>query len=439
MATPPSAGVVGDAFRGRRSFSMSGCNPNGRGENGSEKTVTTCAVRHGYMGYIGEFRYAPGVLTACGSKVVVQTNRGIEIGEQISLTCSGCENSINRQQMLDYVKNCEASEFLQPRAGRVLRQATPQDLQEEARIREDAKEKLARARGLAASMELEMKLVACEHLFGGERIVFHFMSEARVDFRDLVRDLAHEYHTRIEMHQVGARDEARLIADYEMCGRECCCKNFLKKLRPVTMRMAKLQKATLDPSKVSGRCGRLRCCLRYEYEGYDELNKKLPRVGTRVRTERGVATVKDRQLLTQLIMLVYDDRDQEEAVGVEEILERNLPRSASAELRPAGRKEPGAGRVEEGQRKTEQRPVGRPVAAGAPSDRTYARAENEDAPPDEVMAASPGETSAGEPDKAAADSGGDQPRSGRRRGRRGRRRRKQLPGGGSGEGGSSPG
>src|SRR5690606_17851123 len=121
-----------------------------------------------------------------------------------------------------------------------------------------AAHKLLFARKVAQNLALPMKFVTCEHLLGGERIIFHFMSEERVDFRELVRQLAQEYHTRIELHQVGARDEARLVADYEICGRECCCRNFLKKLRQVNMKMAKLQKATLDPTKVSGRCGRLR-------------------------------------------------------------------------------------------------------------------------------------------------------------------------------------
>jgi cell fate regulator YaaT (PSP1 superfamily) len=279
--------VLTDETRGSRSFSPSTCNPNGACGNGLEKIYPTCAVRYGYMNYIGEFRYAQGMLFGCGGKVVVQTSRGIEIGQQVSLTCGGCEKSIKRETMLNYVKN-SGPEFMQLKSGRILRAATGSDLEEERHINLEAAAKLRRAREVTVAQNLDMKFVACELLFGGERIIFHFMAEGRIDFRDLVRDLAHEFHTRIEMHQVGARDEARLVADYEICGRECCCKNFLKTLRPVTMRMAKLQKATLDPSKVSGRCGRLRCCLRYEHEGYEEMDKKLPRVGQRVRTDDSV-------------------------------------------------------------------------------------------------------------------------------------------------------
>lgn len=152
-----------------------------------------------------------------------------------------------------------------------------------------------------------MKPVAVEHLFGGDRIIFYFKSEKRVDFRRLVRRLAKEYQTRIEMRQVGARDEARLLADYERCGRACCCRAFLKVLAPVNMKMAKVQKATLDPAKISGRCGRLMCCLRYENSSYDELRKNLPPRNTVVETPEGPGIVVDRQILTQLVVVRLAD------------------------------------------------------------------------------------------------------------------------------------
>lgn len=431
MSSKPQLKSAPDPTCGARSFSPSFCNPDARCESGSERNHNTCAVHYGRMGYIGEFRYQPGVLSGCGSKVVIQTSRGIEIGERVSLTCSGCGNSISGQQMAEYVKNSSAPEFFQPKAGRILREATPQDLLEDAKIKEDASEKLRRARELVDRFDLQMKLIACEHLLGGERIIFHFMSDDRVDFRDLVRELAHEYHTRIEMHQVGARDEARLVADYEMCGRECCCRNFLKKLRPVTMRMAKLQKATLDPSKVSGRCGRLRCCLRYEYEGYDELNKNLPRAGARVRTERGIGTVKDRQILTQLVTIVYDDRDQEETVGIEQILERNLPRrppqpiSPGADSRPTTRTalRPARTRMQPAQKVEVESEVEQAVAP-APEDEFK----------EPAVRAAPKAAERQTEIKKAADGAREQqlPRRQRRRGRRGKRRGRPPDAGGSG-------
>ena len=169
-----------------------------------------------------------------------------------------------------------------------------------------------------------MKIITAEHLLGGERIIFYFGASGRIDFRDLVKNLAHRYRTRIEMRQVGSRDEARLVADYEICGRECCCRGFLKKLAPVNMKMAKLQKSTLDPSKVSGRCGRLRCCLRYEHVVYEDLIATLPRMGSRVETESGPGTVIDRQIITQLVR-VRTDAGAVEVVPLEAIKAFNLP------------------------------------------------------------------------------------------------------------------
>ena len=149
-------------------------------------------------------------------------------------------------------------EYLIRHAGKMVRPATAQDMMEKKRMQSDSAAKKRYCMETAERLGLKMTVVCVEHIFGGERIIFYFTAEGRVDFREMVRELAHEYQTRIELRQIGARDEARLLADYEICGRECCCKNCLKTLRPVNMKMAKLQKATLDPSKVSGRCGRLR-------------------------------------------------------------------------------------------------------------------------------------------------------------------------------------
>ena len=167
-------------------------------------------------------------------------------------------------------------------------------------------------------MNLDMKVVAAEHLFGGERIIYYFLADGRVDFRELVKRIAREYQTRIEMRQIGSRDEAKLVGDYETCGMECCCKKYLKILKPVNMRMAKLQKATLDPSKISGHCGRLKCCLRYEDETYQHLRQNLPKKNSRVSTPQGEGRVVDAQVLTQLV-IVQDDNGAEFAVPLEEV------------------------------------------------------------------------------------------------------------------------
>jgi len=168
-----------------------------------------------------------------------------------------------------------------------------------------------------------MKLVTVEHLLGGERIIFYFLAEHRVDFRELVHRLASQYHTRIEMRQVGARDEARLVGDYERCGQVCCCKEFLKGLQPVSMRMAKTQKATLDPSKISGRCGRLMCCLRYEDDCYRDLKKRLPHKNIWVRTDDLVGRVVATQILTQLVQVQLPNNSRV-VIANEDIIERNV-------------------------------------------------------------------------------------------------------------------
>jgi len=127
-----------------------------------------------------------------------------------------------------------------------------------------------------------MTLVDVEHILGGEKIVFYFMAEHRVDFRDLVKDLAREFHTRIELRQVGVRDKAKLLSDYEHCGRPLCCRSFLRELAPVSMRMAKTQHTTLDPGKISGCCGRLMCCLRFEEKTYKWLLSRMPRRNSKI-------------------------------------------------------------------------------------------------------------------------------------------------------------
>src|SRR5258706_10028958 len=181
-----------------------------------------------------------------------------------------------------------------------------------------------------------MKIVDAEHILGAERLTFFYLAEERVDFRDLLRALSAEHRVRIELRQVGARDEARLTADYEKCGQYCCCKNFLKVLKPVSMKSAKVQKATLDPLKISGRCGRLMCCLRYEDETYESLRKKLPRKKSRVGTPEGDGTVVDSQILTQLVLVSLDEpgpdgKFREMAIAVEDLA---APKSAVGPARP---------------------------------------------------------------------------------------------------------
>ncbi|MEQ9452969.1 MAG: regulatory iron-sulfur-containing complex subunit RicT [Phycisphaeraceae bacterium] len=265
----------------------------------------TMVVSYGYQKRVAELPYDGDGKPGCGSKMVIRTQRGTEIGEMLTTTCtnSGCGKSVSRSEMLEYIKNSGGKDYPFSTDGKVLRVATVEDLQEQSRIDGDKTEMIRRAREHARELGLRMKVVEVEPLLGGERVIFYYTSEQWIDFRELVKLLATDFSTRIEMLQVNAREEARLVADYEKCGQQCCCKQFLKVLKPVSMRSAKVQKATLDPQKISGRCGRLMCCLRYEDQTYEQLRKNLPHKKTVVETEDGVGIVIDSQILTQLVLV----------------------------------------------------------------------------------------------------------------------------------------
>lgn len=286
------------------------------------KPPTSIVVRFGIMKLVGEFPYSGDAKPGCGSKFVVRTHRGTELGEMLTSTCpnAGCSKSVTRKEMLEYIENSGGRDYPFFNQGRVLRLATAEDLARQAAI-DSARPQMARsANAVARSMGLPMKIVDAEPILGGERLTFYFTSEDRIDFRDLVNQLATEHHARIEMRQVGARDEARLVADYEKCGQHCCCKQFLKVLKPISMKSAKIQKATLDPLKISGRCGRLMCCLRYEDSTYDELRARLPKKKTRVKTPDGWGTVLDTQILTQLALVRLDSNGEDVAVPIESFI-----------------------------------------------------------------------------------------------------------------------
>ncbi len=241
-------------------------------------------VRYGAMGLVGEFNTELADLKR-GDMVVVRTDRGSEAGQIVGPLS-------------------QTSEEKQGSSGEVLRLFTSQDEKDVVRIENEAiPEEMAFCRKRIAELELPMKLVAAEHLLGGEKIIFYFLADGRVDFRQLVKDIARQYKTRIELRQIGVRDEARLLAEYGHCGQQMCCRTFIKSLEPVTMRMAKSQKATLDPSKISGVCGRLMCCLRYEDSLYRELKSKLPKKGSFVKSVKADGKVVDSDILGQTIVV----------------------------------------------------------------------------------------------------------------------------------------
>ncbi len=248
-------------------------------------------VRFGSMQRLGVFSTSRGETHARRDRVVARTDRGLEVGEVL------CEAT---EQATKFIKN--------PSRGQVFRKMTADDDNEVSRLKAQERDEFDVCRKVIQELCLDMKLVDIEHLFGGERIIIYYLAENRVDFRELVKKLAAEFQTRIEMRQIGVRDEAKLLADYGDCGKPVCCNTHLSEMPPVSMKMAKLQKATLDPTKISGRCGRLKCCLRYEYATYEQLQKDLPPVGVEVITNNGRARVLAHEILASQLLVETEDR-----------------------------------------------------------------------------------------------------------------------------------
>ncbi len=253
-----------------------------------ESSQLEFVVRFGAMRLLGvmksrkPFRY--------GDEVVARTSRGTETGTVLCEATPAAVDSIS-----------------EPTEGRIVRRLSDDDRSQAAHLSEKSAEDLQVCQRCVDALNLTMELVDVERILGGERVIVYFLAEGRVDFRQLVRDLAKEFQTRIEMRQIGVRDEAKLLADYGDCGRPICCATHLSKMPPVSMKMAKLQKATLDPSKISGRCGRLKCCLRYEFETYQSLASELPPVGCEILTREGTASVLAQDVLSQHLMVETED------------------------------------------------------------------------------------------------------------------------------------
>src|SRR5438128_10572027 len=248
------------------------------------------SVGHGVMRFLGDFAPAEGVGCHRGSRVLARTERGLEVGDVL------CEVTPRAMEMIT-----------EPTHGQIVRFLSPDDEAAVNSLKEKERQELDTCWRFIQQRELQMALVDVEHLFGGERIIFYFLSEKRIDFRELVKDLAREFQTRIEMRQIGVRDEAKLLADYGDCGKPVCCNTHMTSMPPVSMRMAKLQKSTLDPSKISGRCGRLKCRLRFEQDVYEDFQKELPPVGARILTRKGQGKVLSQEILARRLLVEFED------------------------------------------------------------------------------------------------------------------------------------
>ncbi|MFW6125791.1 MAG: PSP1 domain-containing protein [Chloroflexota bacterium] len=222
--------------------------------------------------------------------VVVETERGSEVGRVV----------IAPKQVL----SSETGEPLKP----VVRKAEEEDLQRRDEFAGKAQEALTQCQEMASRLNLPMKMLSAEYNPDGTRLTFCFSAEGRVDFRDLLRELSSTFNSRIELRQVGSRDEAKLLGGIGRCGRPLCCTTHLCEFNPVTIKMAKEQDLPLNPMKISGVCGRLLCCLNYESEQYREMKEKLPRLGQRVNTPMGPATVAGGNALRQTVLVQFESQ-----------------------------------------------------------------------------------------------------------------------------------
>lgn len=247
-------------------------------------------VRYGTMRNLGVMASRSDDQFRRGMEVVVRTDRGLEVGQVL------CESTEDALSHLD-----------RPANGTIVREVSAEDASDIDAIDGSRLSNIQTCKRHVEKLGLEMKLVDVEQLLGRQRMVVYYLSEDRVDFRELVKVLAGEFKTRVEMKQIGARDEAKLLADYGDCGKPVCCNNHLVKMPPVSMKMAKLQKATLDPTKISGRCGRLKCCLRYEFDTYQDIQRELPKVGAHVVTRNGKARVISQQIITEQLLVETED------------------------------------------------------------------------------------------------------------------------------------
>ena len=227
-----------------------------------------------------------------GDQVIVETERGRALGTVVREP---------RQ-----IKPGEAP----PKLKAVLRQAGDSDRAMAETNAQREIEALKYCQQRVAERHMEMKLVRAEYLFDGSKILFYFTADGRIDFRELVRDLAQHFRTRIEMRQIGVRDEAKLVGGIGVCGRELCCCTYLRNFAPVSVKMAKTQGLALNPTKISGQCGRLLCCLAYEHETYNDLRKNLPKCGKKIAYGQGTAEVISVDVLAQKMTLCCDNGER---------------------------------------------------------------------------------------------------------------------------------
>ena len=240
--------------------------------------------------------FDPGKYTVKrGDHVIVETVRGIEYGTVVSPA-----NEIAEDKLTQPLKS-------------VLRVATERDDEQEKQNREKEKEAFKICQEKIRKHGLDMKLIDAEYTFDNNKVLFYFTADGRIDFRELVKDLASVFRTRIELRQIGVRDETKILGGIGICGRPLCCHSYLSEFAPVSIKMAKEQNLSLNPTKISGVCGRLMCCLKNEEETYEELNRKLPGVGDHVTTDDNLkGEVHSVNVLRQTVKVLVEAGDEKE-------------------------------------------------------------------------------------------------------------------------------
>jgi len=247
-----------------------------------------------------------GMKFKSGDFVIVEADRGLDYGQVISEA--------------EVILDSDVEEPLR----KIIRKANPWDMHQMEKNKKKVKEVMDTCTKKVQGRHLPMKLIDAEFSFDRSKIIFYFTAEGRIDFRDLVKDLANAFKTRIELKQIGVRDEAKMLGGFGPCGRVLCCATYLKDFEPVTIKMAKEQNLPLNPTKISGLCGRLMCCLSYEHKTYKELMKGLPQEGEIIKTEKGSGKVVSLNALKRSVtvelenghyMVVSFDKDKNEARG----------------------------------------------------------------------------------------------------------------------------
>ncbi len=355
-----------------------------------------------------------------GTAVLAQTARGLEYGTVVSAP-----------------RDVPPGEVVSP-LKQVVRVATDEDTIRAQTVREREQEALRICQQKIAEHKLPMKLIEVESTFDGSRMVFYFGAEKRVDFRNLVKDLAATFRTRIELRQVGVRDEAKLVGGIGTCGRALCCATFLSNFEPVGIKMAKEQGLSLNPLKISGVCGRLLCCLNYEYAVYREAKERFPKVNSEVGTPQGTGRVIELSVTKETVTVLFGDGAHAEFPLADIELGENAPCAAGGLCRKEGPRRP--------RRSSESEPTA-PCGQRCPAAQAAARmAERLPSGPAAAVQAAP--TPAAQPAQPAAaaqaaDGGAAEPgEGGRKRRRRPRRRRHNRPQNSSGDavaGGRQPG